>query len=485
MQVFTLKKTLGQLKLRESVLNLFEYQNKIAIKDDFDGLESYLDEIWAKREKNTFYVENSETNIESQRFLQFIHKSNELKSNKYVGVIHFNGIKINLLPKIFFDSSKEYSNQEVNQIHNHILWWLSYCRKIKFPNYQASLGNVKSDFFEVLIYLFSKYTRELLSSSIYQQYEEVNKELSFMKGRLNVNEYIHENISKGRWHHLNCTYDAFVFDNEFNRIIKYVATILLNATSNQDNKKNLREILFILDEVSDEKASAEQCEKITFNPMFGEFETVRDYCTLFLTNCVSFDYKNDLKLFAFLLPMEYVFEDFIFGFIEKEIPSIEAKAQRSDIYLDESQVYNLKPDLFLKTGFKSLIADTKYKIVYSDENDPKKGISQNDLYQMLTYAVRFEVDEIILFYPDTIKHNQENAAEIIIKDTLANNKVISIKAFQLPIIHKGLLTQELNTNTDLKEIFETTRIELIEKLEEILLLKAPMHDSIKTRVLIQ
>jgi 5-methylcytosine-specific restriction enzyme subunit McrC len=485
MQVFKLKKTHGQLELRESVLNLFEYQNKIAIKDDFDGLESYLDEIWSKREKNTFYVENSETNFESQRFLQFIHKSNELKSNKYVGVIHFNGIKINLLPKIFFDSSREYTTQEVNQIQNHILWWLSYCRKIKFPNYQASLGNVKSDFFEVLIYLFSKYTRELLSSSIYQQYEEVNKELSYMKGRLNVNEYINENISKGRWHHLNCTYDAFVFDNEFNRIIKYVATILFNATSSLDNKKNLREILFILDEVSDEKASAEQCEKITFNPMFGEFETVRDYCTLFLTNCVSFDYKNDLKLFAFLLPMEYVFEDFIFGFIEKEIPSIEAKAQRSDIYLDESQVYNLKPDLFLKTEFKSLIADTKYKIVYSDEKDPKKGISQNDLYQMLTYAVRFEVDEIILFYPDTIKHNQENSAEIIIKDTLANNKVISIKAFQLPIIHKGLLTQELNTKTDLNDLFETTRIELIKKLEEILVLKAPKYDTSNTRVLIQ
>jgi len=96
------------------VFNLFEYQNKIAIKEDFDGLESFVDEIWAKREKNSFYSENSENQIESQRFLQFIHKSNELKSNKYVGVIHFNGNKINLLPKIFFDSSKEYKTEEVN-----------------------------------------------------------------------------------------------------------------------------------------------------------------------------------------------------------------------------------------------------------------------------------------------------------------------------------------------------------------------------------
>jgi 5-methylcytosine-specific restriction enzyme subunit McrC len=450
------------------MINLFEYKNKVGIQDSFEGLEGFLDEIWNRREKNSFYSENGYDKIESQRFLQFIHKSNEIKSNKYVGVIYYKGNKINLLPKIFFDSEKEYSTTGVTQIQNHILWWLSYCRKIKFPNYQASLGSAKSDFFEVLIYLFSKYTRELLNSSIYQHYEEVNRELSFIKGRLNTNDYINENLSKGKWHKLNCTYDAFVLDNEFNRIIKYVTTLLFNVTSIQDNKKNLREILFILDEVSDERVTAEQCSKISFNPMFGEFETVRDYCQLFLTNCISFDYKNDLKLFAYLIPMEYVFEDFIFGFIDKELEKVTAKAQRIDTYLDEGKAFNLKPDLWLKTDHKSLIADTKYKIVYSDEKDPKKGISQNDLYQMLAYAVRFKVDEIILFYPNTVKQGQEEETELTIKDALANGKEISIRAFQLPIIDRELLETELATKIDLNEMFETTRQGLINKIERIL-----------------
>lgn|GEM_PF-6106324 len=88
-------------------------------------------------------------------------------------------------------------------------------------------------------------------------------------------------------------------DNKCNRIIKYVSQLLFNVTSNIENKKYLREILFILDEVSDEKASAHECAKITFNPMFSDFETIRDYCILFLNNSISIDYKNDLKLFAF------------------------------------------------------------------------------------------------------------------------------------------------------------------------------------------
>ena len=42
-----------------------------------------------------------ENREEVQRFIQFFHKTNELKSNKFVGVIHFQEQTINLLPKIF------------------------------------------------------------------------------------------------------------------------------------------------------------------------------------------------------------------------------------------------------------------------------------------------------------------------------------------------------------------------------------------------
>lgn len=450
------------------MINLFEYQNKVAINDSFDDLEDFLDNIWINREKSSFYYQN-ETNLsDSQKFLEFIHKSNEIRSNKYVGVIHFEGKKINLFPKIFYDNEIDYTSNKINQIQNHILWWLSYCRKIKFPNYQTILGGTKSDLFEVLIYLFSKYTRELLNSSIYLQYEEISREMQFIKGRLNINDYISENISKGRWHKLNCTYDAFVIDNEFNQIIKYVTKLLFNVTENFDNKKYLREILFILDDVSDETATVEQCRRTLFNPLFSEFETVRDYCELFLSHSISFDYKNDLKLFAFLLPMEYVFEDFIFGFIDKELENVSAFAQKSDTYLDEGKSFNLKPDLWLKIGNKSIIADTKYKIIYLNQQDPKKGISQNDLYQMLAYAVRLKVDEIILFYPNTITQYQENIIEFIIKDSFANDIEILIKAVQLPIINYEVLNQELNESSYLNELFEPTKIDLKIRLEEIL-----------------
>ena len=450
------------------MINLFEFQNKIEFKGPLEDLENFLDDIWKKRERSIIF-EKELDKIETQQFLQILHKSHQLKSNKYIGVINFDGYKINLLPKIFYDGEREYSQLEINAIQNHILWWLSYCRKIKFPNYQTSLARFENDFFEILIYLFSKYTRELLSNSVYQQYENVEKELSFIKGRINYKEYINENIVKGRLQKINCIYDSFTYDNKFNRIIKYVTTLLFNITARFENKKYLREILFILDEVEDIRVTAEDCLNIQFNPMFGFFEIVRDYCYLFLRNSISFDYKNNLKLFAFLMPMEYVFEDFIFGFIDKEIEEIKAKSQVGFKYLDQSQNYKLKPDLHLETDFNKIIADTKYKIVYNDSDDPKKGILESDLYQMLAYAIRLRINEIKLFYPDTIKHNNGLESEIIIRDEFANGLDINIKAYQLPIINKSLFNQEQIGEMELKRMFHNTRLKLIEKLKRILL----------------
>lgn len=449
------------------MINLFEYQNKEALSQDLDGLEVFLDEIWNKREKYAYFTEEEDDKLETQKFIQFIQKSSEIKSNKYVGVIQYNDIRINLLPKVFFDDSRNYSSDQVGQIHNHILWWLSYCQKIRFPNYQTTLGSAKNDFFEVLIYLFSKYTRSLLANSIYQQFEGIERELTYIKGRINTTEYINRNLCTGQWHKINCSYDAFIFDNEFNRIIKFVTTLLFNASVNLDNKKNLREILFMLDEVSDVRVTAEQCAAIRFNPMFGEYETVRDYCLLFLSNSISFDYKNNLKLFAFLLPMEYVFEDFVFGFIDKEIECVTAKAQTSEKFLDESKIYTLRPDLLIQTDHTTIIADTKYKIVYSDEKDPKKGISQSDLYQMLAYAIRFSVDHIILFYPNTITCHQGNSTEIVIKDSFAADKNIRVQAYQLPVLNMEILKSGLSQNISINELFNETKDTLKKRIENI------------------
>jgi len=448
------------------MINLFEYQNKDSFIDEyFEDLEIFLDSIWNKREKSTYYTDE-ENREEVQRFLQFFHNTNELKSNKFVGVIHFRDQTINLLPKIFHQN-KPVDNEDIMVINSHVLWWLSYCRKLKFPNYLSGLNSEKADFFEILIYLFSKFTRELLNSSVYQKYNEVENELNNVKGRIDFSNYIRENIAKGRHHKVNCIYDSFEIDNDFNQCIKQVCKILLSAASDYQNKRNLKEILFLLDEVSDVVISADHCKRMKFNPIFFQFETVRDYCVLFLENSISFNYKDELKLFAFLLPMEYVFEDFIYGFIDREVENVNPKGQVSGVYLDEAKAFGLKPDLILDLGWKKIIADTKYKLVYSDEADPKKGISQTDLYQMVSYAIRFSIKEVKLLYPSSITRSSLKDFNIKIKDTLADGKEINVFAHQLPVIDLNLTSREIKSHKNFINSFEKLKNDLIERLKEI------------------
>jgi 5-methylcytosine-specific restriction enzyme subunit McrC len=284
-----------------------------------------------------------------------------------------------------------------------------------------------------------------------------------------MNRYINDNLTKARWHKVSCSFDAFEFDNKFNRIIKFVCKQLLPLAKQSANRQKLREILFILDDVADEPATADDCSRIAFNPMFEDFATVRDYCYLFLKNSISLSHNNKLQLFAFLLPMEYVFEDFIYGFIDQEIESIKVNAQNMSKSLDKSELFKLRPDLMLQYGDKRIIADTKCKIIYNNDSDPKNGLSQSDLYQMVAYAIRFELTDIVLFYPDTVGKYVKDIFELTIPDDLAG-KEINIKAFQVPIINKEVIEGNDSPGATLGELFTVTKQALITRINEVLLI---------------
>lgn len=450
-------------------MHLFEYQNGEDFLGSAAGLEQFLDEIWKKRDRNaSWYSEEEMPHSDgAQPFIRFSHRSKQVKSGKFVGTIFYEGHRINLLPKIFHRENHDHSEEGILQMQQHILWWLSYCRRIKFPQYQSDMGKTGADFFEVLIYQFSKYTLKLLHSSLFLQYEEVSSEVSFFRGSLHTEEYIGRNLATGNFHKLHCRYEHFTPDNAFNRVVKYVASMLLGVSCQPENKRMLGQILFILDEVEDVPVTASMCAGIRFNPMFRSFETVRDYCHLFLENSVSFGYKKSLKLFAFLLPMEYLFEDFVAGFIRTELPHIQFVAQSNATHLDEGKKFGLRPDLCIKLPGRKLVVDTKYKLILRNDQDPQKGISQQDLYQMLAYAIRLETNEVWLLYPEALGQDalQENIS-FQIKEPISD-RTINITAIQIPIIDKSLLSAAPLSGQKLQDLFQPARERLKEFLEGI------------------
>ncbi len=439
------------------MIHLFEHQNKERVDIPLLDLEQFLNEVWNQRA----YGRSPTERFREQRLLQLFHPGQAIKARKYVGVILYKGLRINLLPKVFYHPDRTYNTEQLGQINRHLLWWLSYCHKLNFPHHRMGMDTQESDFLEVLIQLFASYTHQLIQKMLYQQFEENSRETHYLKGRLNFNTYAKQNLGTGRWHTFHCSYDAFVLDNKFNQIIKYVCQLLLPATQSRKSKQHLKEILFILSEVRDVKCSYEDCLGVQFNPLFAEFKTVRDYCALFLQNAVSYSYKKDLQLFAFLLPMDAVFEAFISGFIQTELPEISLMTQRSDTYLDQEKKFKLKPDLYIAPRQGAhLIADTKYKLPLNKKQSPQTGIAQADLYQMVSYAVRFQVQRLLLLYPGTIEGCVGHINQIEVEDLLADQQNICIEAHQLPIICHDLLENPSPIKQSLNQCFAETKTEL-------------------------
>lgn len=435
---------------------LFEFDTYKDIKPEvptsfkIDDFKSYLSTVWKNRKAFAEYDEPeiyseselSEIRRNKQGFLKF--DGSKISARNYVGFIQYEGFQVNIYPKVFKKDGIP-TNNECNFYLNRVLYWLSYCSKIRFPFSEVNFNYQDCDnFLEAFIYLFSHYTEKVITENPYQCYQEVTEETNFLRGRLELSEYFNKNISTGNLQNFQCTYEPFVFDNLFNQIVKYTTKILLEVSNSRANKDKLQSILFVLDDVSDKLCIAEECDKVKFNKLFEELDIVLSMCRMFLANqTINIDHNDNLN-FCFLVPMEYVFEDFIYGFIRKHFPETKPQSQKSNQYLTKERVFNLQHDIYLKEP--KTIIDTKYKIRKYEPNDKKAGISQADMYQMVSYAIRQNCNNIILIYPQKYRINNPDEKHFTIESKMfSNNEEIKIRALNISITNpeESILKKEI------------------------------------------
>lgn len=475
-------------------INLFEFikyslessneLKSISAKKKFsDDLETVLDSIWNDRKKfipseNLFY----ESTSKKQRFIDF--KKNELVPRNWIGTIHFKSNEeeyaINLLPKIFHIEGHEYDSKETDSIFAHILWWLSGSDKQNYSTMESSLGALESDFLEILVYIFSSYTLDVFTSNSYHYYETVTEELETVKGQIDFNSYI-KNYSNGNRHKLPCIYDSLQYDNQFNQIVKYVTRLLSEFTSNKTTKKNLEEILFILDEVEYKIVTLEDCDKVVLNPIYTEFKTILDNCRLFISSLSVYKWKEDYSVFALLIPSEKLFENFIFSTLKNNSGPLIKNVSRSRpgrTHLvrqlpSKSARYSMINDIVVKLiDDQYQLFDTKYKKIYNTKNqeeeediDPVYNISQSDIYQMVSYAVGSGISDIGLFYPALPSDDKSKELPVYeIDDEFTANTIIRIHPFKVDIIHEDGIKMEVNGK--LESLFENANTKLIDQLND-------------------
>lgn len=467
-------------------LNLFEFveHSKDAKKISFyENLETVLEKVWENRKKylpyeNTYYT----TDSRNQRYIDF--RKNEIIPRNWIGSLHIKSegqeYVVNLLPKIFYTNDYSYSDEEINGIFAHILWWLSVSEQKYYSFNESSLDALNTDLLENMIYMYSVYALDVFSVSAYHYYKTVEEELETIKGKIDFSGYV-RNYASGNLHRIPCIYDSFQYDNNFNRIVKYVTKLLLQCAKMDQTKRNLKDLLFILDEVEDTAVSIDDCDKVVLNPVFSEYKRILDYCSLFLSSLSVYKWKDDYDVFALLIPCEKLFENFIFNIFKNKKTAPVVKVSRKspgksclvrELPRETTDRYRMLNDIVVYLGKKKyIIFDTKYKKIYNikdngdEEFDKVYKISQSDIYQMVSYAVGSGIPDIGLLYPKSIDDDDVGELPVYeIDDALASGRIIRINPFKLNIIHEDGINMKIEGK--LGDMFKETENKLVKDINK-------------------
>lgn len=355
-------------------------------------------------------------NYPKNKLFSLNHKK-EIKAGRFVGTMQHKGLKVNVYPKLFKthksnDTNKELSAEDKELAIRNFMFMLSYGYNFdKLRQYDSAVDKVKDSFFEVLIYIFAWQLMEQLKANPNRSYVIVEEESNYLKGTWRLSEQLAK--MPHLKHRFLVSYDEFTDNNELNRIFKYVARMLLFASSNSGNKTLLQNILLIYTEIDDiAKPDDAYLSRVRFTRMNQAYKPIFELAKMFLQNLSSQSLSSKISTFTFMFDMNVLFEQFIAGFIERKglVPSeLEMITQaRSKALLKAfkdkkiKKYFILKPDMLFKDRkhqkINKLIVDTKYKLL-DDKDEKKYGVSQADAYQMYAYAMKYNCKRVILLYP--------------------------------------------------------------------------------------
>ena len=132
-----------------------------------------------------------------------------------------------------------------------------------------------------------------------------------------------------------------------------------------------------------------------------DYEQVLLWCKTFLLENSFSPYKGNDVAFALLFDMNLLFESYVFDYLKKSGEFENITAQHREHYLayeNGSGRFRLKPDIVINHQNKTIIADTKWKILSEEKN--YKGVAQSDMYQLYAYGTKYkDCRYMYLIYP--------------------------------------------------------------------------------------
>jgi 5-methylcytosine-specific restriction enzyme subunit McrC len=332
-------------------------------------------------------------------------RRNDLRARGVVGVLAVPGCTLEILPKIDV-GEKEGSAQETREIRKRLVHMLAVALDLKIETGRMTdLDWQRETLLEILIRIFCDKLTEAVRRGMPRRYTLHEDDLPTLRGSLDIPRQFTRHIANpGR---LACRYGELSEDIALNRIMKATIGHLARSSRNATNVQRLRELGFVYAEVVEVQISALQWEDVVIDRTNSAWQELFGMARLFLRYRYQTTSAGSGHGSALLFEMNVLFEEYIGRLVAKALAGSEFRVtlQGGRLFCltsldDDRAVFQTKPDILIWcAGQVAHVIDTKWKRISARIDDPKQGVSQADIYQMMAYAHLYKAPRLTLLYP--------------------------------------------------------------------------------------
>ncbi|NLW52727.1 MAG: hypothetical protein GXY87_05125, partial [Tissierellia bacterium] len=230
----------------------------------------------------------------------------------FVGFVQINKTRVLIYPKISRHSSEDNDFTRSFDILLRLLSYSDFDKVKKIPTSQ-NMDRYDGDLLELFVGLFIDELLFQFKRDINRGYINQVENQSFIKGKVDFTQTIKRNSFKKHLHYVQ--FDEFNENVLMNRIFKSVILNLITRTTSRQNKMKLKQSLIWLEDVEILVLNNEIWEKVDFTRQNKKYEVVFNMAKLFYYNSSPNLYIGDESTFSFLLPVNDLFELYLFKVI--------------------------------------------------------------------------------------------------------------------------------------------------------------------------
>lgn len=333
------------------------------------------------------------------------HGRSALRARQVVGIVAAQGCTLEILPKIDVPFAGDDATAQ-GMIRQKLVHLLAVATDLDIDGGTLSeLGRQKDNLLEILIRLFSLKLLDALRRGMPRHYVGREEDLPTLRGRLDMaRQFTRHAANPAR---LACRFDELSPDIAINRIMRAAIDRLRRIAQSPDNQRRLAELAFAYADICAVPAQALRWDDVPLDRSNARWKDLLALARLLLGDRFQTTSMGEQAGFSLLFEMNTLFEEYIGRMLRRALAGsgLSVHLQGGRLYCleaadDGRRTFQTRPDILVRRGSEVLhIVDTKWKRVASRIDDPKQGVSQSDVYQMMAYGQLYGGSDLTLLYP--------------------------------------------------------------------------------------